>query len=178
MSTLITTTAQIGTIKDAGGNNTAMTIDSTGRIVTPARPAFRVCPANDKAISNNTTTVIQFDTKSGNSELFDTQGNFSTGNYRYTPQVAGYYSLSMSVLLESANYCIGTIQKNGVAQFTNRAWSESGLYSTAQVNGVIYLNGSGDYVDATVYHNVGSTQNIRGLDGDIAATYFCGYLIG
>ena len=32
MSTLVTTTAQIGTIKDAGGNNTAMTIDSSGVI--------------------------------------------------------------------------------------------------------------------------------------------------
>ena len=31
MSTLITTTAQIGTIKDAGGNATAMTIDSAGK---------------------------------------------------------------------------------------------------------------------------------------------------
>ena len=33
MSTLITTTAQIGTIKDAAGNANAMTIDSGGRPV-------------------------------------------------------------------------------------------------------------------------------------------------
>ena len=32
MSTLVTTTAQIGTIKDAGGNATSMTIDSSGVI--------------------------------------------------------------------------------------------------------------------------------------------------
>ena len=171
-------TLKVGTIQDHANGNNALVINNLGIVTTPARPAFRVCPSGDKAISNNTTTVIQFDTKSGNSELFDTQGNFSTGNYRYTPQVAGYYSLSMSVLLESANYCIGTIQKNGVAQFSNRAWSEGGLYSTAQVNGVIYLNGSGDYVDATVYHNVGSTQNIRGIDAGLNHTYFCGYLIG
>ena len=41
MSTLITTTAQIGTIKDAGGNNTAMTIDSAGRIKAPQTPLFQ-----------------------------------------------------------------------------------------------------------------------------------------
>lgn len=35
MSTLITTTAQIGTIKDAGGNNTAMTINNSGNIAMP-----------------------------------------------------------------------------------------------------------------------------------------------
>ena len=171
-------TLKVGTIQDHANGNNALLINNLGIVTTPARPAFRVCPSGDKAISNNTTTVIQFDTKSGNSELFDTQGNFSTGLYRYTPQVAGYYSLTMGVLLKSAHYCIGTIRKNGTGQFHNRAWSEGGLYSTAQVNGVIYLNGSSDYVDGTVYHNAGSTQNIRGLDGDIAATYFCGYLIG
>ena len=32
MSTLITTTAQIGTIKDAGGNQTAMTVDAAGNV--------------------------------------------------------------------------------------------------------------------------------------------------
>ena len=38
MSTLITTTAQIGTIKDSGGNATAMSIDSDGRVTYPSRP--------------------------------------------------------------------------------------------------------------------------------------------
>ena len=42
MSTLVTTTAQIGTIKDATGNATAMTIDSTGRVSQPNKPAFHV----------------------------------------------------------------------------------------------------------------------------------------
>ena len=171
-------TLKVGTIQDHANGNNALVINNVGIVTTPARPAFRVCPAGDKAIADNTTTVIQFDTKSGNSELFDTQGNFSTGLYRYTPQVAGYYSLTMSVLLESPNYVFATIRKNGTNQFANRAWSESGIFSTGQENGVIYLNGSGDYVDATVYHNAGSSKNIRGLDAGLEHTYFCGYLIG
>ena len=36
-----TTELDLATIKDSSGSNTAMTIDSTGRILTPARPAFR-----------------------------------------------------------------------------------------------------------------------------------------
>ena len=36
-----TTELDLATIKDSNGSNTAMTIDSTGRILTPARPAFR-----------------------------------------------------------------------------------------------------------------------------------------
>ena len=36
------TSLNVPTIKDSSGTNTAMTIDSTGRILTPARPAFFV----------------------------------------------------------------------------------------------------------------------------------------
>ena len=35
MSTLVTTTAQIGTIKDAGGNANAMTINNAGNVTIP-----------------------------------------------------------------------------------------------------------------------------------------------
>ena len=48
MSTLITTTAQIGTIKDAGGNATAMTIASSGditmggHVLNPHTPMFKI----------------------------------------------------------------------------------------------------------------------------------------
>ena len=171
-------TLKVGTIQDHANGNNALVINNQGIVTTPARPAFRVVRSADQAIADNTTTVIQFNTKSGNSELFDTQGNFSTGLYRYTPQVAGYYSLTMGVLLKSAHYLFATIRKNGTGQFVNRAWSESGIFSTGQVNGVIYLNGSSDYVDGTVYHNAGSTQNIRGLDAGLEHTYFCGFLIG
>jgi len=53
MSTLITTTAQIGTIKDAGGNATSMTIDNSGVITHAA--GFN----NYATASANNTTLIQ-----------------------------------------------------------------------------------------------------------------------
>ena len=171
-------TLKVGTIQDHANGNNALVINSSGVVTTPARPAFRVCPANDKAVADNTTSLIQFDTKSGNSELFDIGGYFNTSSFRYVPQVAGYYSVSMGVLLENDSYCIGIIRKNSTDQFSNRAWSESGLYSTAQVNGVLYMNGSSDYLHGYIYHNAGSTKNIRGLDAGLSFTYLCGYLIG
>tara|TARA_B100000886_G_C20120708_1_gene365764 strand:- start:52 stop:519 length:468 start_codon:yes stop_codon:yes gene_type:complete len=147
-------------------------------LLTSNNPKFRVVRSVDQAISNNSTTVIQFDDKSSNSELFDVGGYFNTSTYKYTPLVAGYYSIHMAVLLESASYLSAGINKNGTFQFGNRAWSESGIYSTGQISGVIYMNGSSDYLEGTVYHNVGSTQNIRGLDAGLGHTYFCGFLIG
>jgi len=171
-------TLKVGTIQDHANGNNALVINSSGVVTTPARPAFRVVRSADQAIADNTSTLIQFNTKSGNSELFDIGGYFNTSSFRYVPQVAGYYSLTMAVLLKSDDYQFATIRKNGANQFGNRAWSESGIFSTGQVTGVIHLNGSSDYIDATVYHNAGSSKNLRGLDGGIETTYMCGYLIG
>ena len=53
MSTLVTTTAQIGTIKDAGGNATSMTIDNSGVITHAA--GFN----NYATASANNTTLIE-----------------------------------------------------------------------------------------------------------------------
>ena len=170
-------TLKVGTIQDHSNGNDALLINNLGIVTTPARPAFRVALSADQSIPNNSATTIQFNDKSS-SGLFDTQGNFSTGLYRYTPQVAGYYSLTAGMLMEHNSPMYGTIRKNGVVEFQNRAHGESGaaLYPTTQVNGVIYMNGSSDYVECQVYHNAGSSQNCRG--GDKSATYFCGYLIG
>ena len=85
MSTLITSTAQIGTIKDSGGNATAMTIDSVGRVRQPAKPVFR---AEKRASSQGsiTTTKITFE-----HEAFDIGGNYDTSNSRFTAPVTGVY---------------------------------------------------------------------------------------
>ena len=171
-------TLKVDTIQHTGGT-TGLTINSGGVVLQPTKPVFRVNRSADQSIANDTVTVIQFDVKTGNNN-FDIGGYFNTSTYRYLPLVAGYYSFSMGVLLEDDMYVIGNIRKNGQVEFQNRAWTESGLYSTAQVNGVIYLNGSTDYVDGVVYHyeSGGGSKNIRGEDGDRSATYLCGFLIG
>ena len=55
MSTLITSTAQIGTIKDSGGNATAMTIDSTGRVFKPQTPFISLLRDVDGDYANGNT---------------------------------------------------------------------------------------------------------------------------
>ena len=58
MSTLITTTAQIGTIKDAGGNATAMTINSSGKthIAGSVINTFQFT-ASEQTISSDTVII-------------------------------------------------------------------------------------------------------------------------
>lgn len=152
---------------------------SGGAVAFPNKPVFRVVRSADQSIANDTVTVIQFNDKTGTS-CFDIGGYFNTSTYRYLPLVAGYYSFSMGVLLEDDMYLNLTMQKNGAAEFHNRAYTASSVFSTGQVNGVLYLNGSTDYVDGVVYHyeGGGGAKNIRGADADRSATYFCGFLIG
>lgn len=91
----------VGTIKEATGTNTAMTIDSTGRILQPANPKFSVYQS--VAISNadytaDATTDVPFDT-----EEFDV-GNcvvISSGVATFTAPVTGYYQFNLMVKMDS-----------------------------------------------------------------------------
>ena len=92
MSTLITTTAQIGTIKDAGGNQTAMTIDSTGRVLQPNKPAFHI---RLQSVSNVdfTSGVNLAGTTYYQSATLEEQGgsNFDISTGQYVAPLTGFY---------------------------------------------------------------------------------------
>ena len=80
----------VGTIKDATGTTTAMTIDSTGRILTPARPAFSGTHVNSGGNTGLTGTIIM------NTEDFDIGGNYNSTTGIYTVPVTGIYRYSFS----------------------------------------------------------------------------------
>ena len=101
MSTLITTTAQIGTIKDAGGNANAMTIDSTGRVLTPARPAFFAFPsANFSSGTGAGTTQIFASTQ------HNVGGHYSTSTGKFTVPIAGVYMFGSTIATDSSTSVI------------------------------------------------------------------------
>ena len=70
-----------------GGGTAALNIDSTGRVLTPARPAFGVRrDSSDQSITGSTYTVVEFET-----EEFDIGGNFDMSTHRFTAPIAGIY---------------------------------------------------------------------------------------
>ena len=90
MSTLITSTAQIGTIKDAGGNATAMTIDTSGRISSPQTPCFYAYRNGGSFYPDTTnSTKTPLDTT-----LVNVQNCWSTTNHQFTAPIAGTYSIT------------------------------------------------------------------------------------
>jgi|9_EtaG_2_1085328.scaffolds.fasta_scaffold06412_4 hypothetical protein len=88
----------LGTIKDAGNNATAMTIDSSGRILTPARPAFLARRNGTNLDLNN--EIMPFDSKTIYGG-FDTASGYNTSTYTYTCPIAGLYWFHVSSILGS-----------------------------------------------------------------------------
>ena len=85
-----TTELDLATIKEATGTTTAMTIDSTGRILTPARPAFRVTGVLNgwtNFVSNTKVNLLTtVDYNIGN--------HYDTSTYEFIAPVAGLYHFS------------------------------------------------------------------------------------
>tara|TARA_R100000655_G_scaffold36702_1_gene71141 strand:+ start:818 stop:1726 length:909 start_codon:yes stop_codon:yes gene_type:complete len=136
-------------------------------------PAFMVKQTGTQNITTGTWTKIQF-----NSEVYDTDGTFdSSSNYRFTPAVAGKYNFYLGItlddldddkLLQAQIYKNGsgegtslvqTVGNNGNKHSLNVSWSDT--------------SDSDDYYEGYVYHNIGSSEELR----TDYQTIFMGYKI-
>lgn len=122
---------------------------STGvTIAVDKGPAFSAYPATSQTISSSgTQSKILFGT-----EEFDTASCFSSS--RFTPNVEGYYQINSTVRFDGGGpgtgECMIVIWKNGSE--AKRGWNSGGTsfandFFSMSVSGLIYLNGSTDYVE-------------------------------
>ena len=81
MSTIVATNIQSDTIKHSGGT-TAMTIDSTGRVFQPTKPAFTAHRNSGGDISSGNVMVF-------NSTTVNIGGGFNTSTGKFTAPVGG-----------------------------------------------------------------------------------------
>jgi hypothetical protein len=128
-------------------------------------PAFSAYQSSAQSISGATNTKIQFQT-----EVFDTNNNFDpTTNYRFTPTVAGYYQVSAGFSVSGAaqvQQC--KIYKNGSTAIDG---SDASVTQSA-VTGLLYLNGSTDYIEAYAF-----SVNVKTIDNLASRTYFQASLV-
>jgi hypothetical protein len=127
----------------------AVAVSNGGTGLTAAPPAFSAYQSSAQSISSGTWTKIQFQT-----EDFDTASCFDNStNYRFTPNVAGYYQVTGRIRPNSTNgeAEIG-IYKNGSAWFhgSNVNVSSGNQWGTT-ATGLLYMNGSTDYVEIYLY---------------------------
>lgn len=156
----------------------ASSIASDVTVQVPARagnlmmdgPAFFATMTANISVSTGTYTLMQFNTVSATNN-FDTNSKFNTGTYTFTPNVAGYYQVTVSAAGPNASAgSLGVVlYKNG----TRYGWLQAAPNVSGGINctgtTLVYLNGSTDYIQAYCYQSTGSTQTIySGYD----ASYF------
>ena len=133
-------------------------------------PAFNTT-SGALTISHATWTKIPF-----NNENFDTNNNFNTTNNRFTPTVAGYYMFTLSVFMGfTSNRGAVAIYKNGgsaIQRLDQGSNSNGGI--SFEANGLLYMNGSTDYVEGYVYQESGGNVN---MNTDPTLTQFSGCMI-
>ena len=150
-----------------------MKIDSSGRVTTPAQPAFRAQQGAASGLGAGSTTMGFDDTVTG---TFDIGGNFNNSTNRFTAPVAGIYHFNASIRCDSMNaYFRISIVKNGAANYYTNNHAiygvPSGNYENLQVGGILNL-AANDYVTVVIYAVSDTSWNSQG-EG-----YFSGYLVG
>jgi hypothetical protein len=122
-------------------------------------PAFNAYASAAQTVTSATPTKIAI-----NTENFDTNSNFDTTNYRFTPTVEGYYQVNGTVLGTGATTITALlvfIYKNGVNIRRTGLVTSLGAGSNSQVSvsEVIYMNGSTDYIE--LYGQVNGTGTLQ-----------------
>jgi hypothetical protein len=156
-------------VTGSGSGANAITIDASQNVVVPkgvgGTPAFSAYQSSAQTLSSSTYTKLQFQT-----EEFDTSSCFdSTTNYRFTPNVAGYYLFSTSFTVAAF------LAQNQLAIYKNGAIFKQGFNNSGSgqpnMSALIYMNGSTDYVEAYAWLSGG-----QALTAGAASTYFQGFL--
>jgi|LakMenEpi03Aug12_release.lakeMendotaPanAssembly.Ray.scaffolds.fasta_scaffold872920_2 hypothetical protein len=160
--------------------STVLTLPATsGTVLTSAStqvtgPAFSAYLNADVTITNNSFLKITCDV-----ENFDTASVYSTSTGRFTPNVAGYYSIGgrSQILMSATNgEFFLAVYKNG-SQFQRLTGvpAVANCYSSPASDTIVYLNGSTDYVELYGYQSSGVSRTLQGNTDQL--TYFYGYLV-
>lgn len=163
---IVSTGDSSGSLALQAGGTTIATVSSTGVAVTgnvtatgnmlSNGPTFSAYPSGVQSIPNATWTKLAFQV-----EEWDTANCFdSTTNYRFTPNVAGYYQLNGSVQWSGATFT----GENGLQFYKNG----TGWKATTDLNSaaygiagscLVYLNGTTDYVELYAIQGSGGAKN-------------------
>ena len=153
------------------GTQTVNIPDATGTMMVSGNmPAFSAT-AGALTIAASTFTKIPF-----SSLVYDTNSNYNTSTYRFTPTVAGYYWIKVQFFLGvSGGRTAASIYKNGsdVCQTLVPSSNTNGGISVVS-QALVSFNGSTDYVEAYAYQESGGTGAIN---TSANLTLFQGYMV-
>ena len=142
----------------AVSGTTTLTLPASTGTVMVNGPAFSAYLSSSQTISASTQTAIAFNTK-----VFDTATAFNnTGStvtlnglsapaYSFCPNIAGYYQVTVAAQPTGVvSGCEVSIYKNGTAYLLG-PYPNAGTSPNILVTGLVYLNGTGDYVNGYIF---------------------------
>ena len=174
---------KVSALQDPTNSNTAMSIDTSGRVTTPARPAFLV---HRGGVSANLTEGNDHQILPFNTVEFDIGSNYNTTNYNYVCPVDGVYFFALNVRFDGAStggYVRGLIYRgNDAATITGVAsqvgdvlhaitGNHASNYESMVCSGVL-LCSAGDIVTAMGGHQTDTSIFLQ------SESQFSGYLVG
>jgi hypothetical protein len=158
MASIITATTANGLVSSADNSGVLQLASGTGNLVTVPSvtgtamvsgnmPAFSAYQNSAQTFTTGAFNKLQIDT-----EEFDTANCFNTGNYRFTPNVAGYYQVNAVYNLGGSGTTLAVIFKNGSAFKYGVNSTGSSPYGNS-VSCLMYMNGTTDYIEFYGYTN-------------------------
>ena len=170
-------TLKVNTIQHTGGT-TGMTIDSSGRVLLPSLPAFRVSLNSDQSITATGDHEIAWDegTTSESDNSF-TQGGFSWSSGVVTVPVAGVYCFSVILRVDSigSGYIVGKLLKNNDQSSNSEAYIIDGSPPSNYANltgSTVYKCNANDNIRMKITSSADTSYTVQNQ------SIFSGHLVG
>ena len=161
------------TVPATAGTRTATFPAATGTVMVSGNiPAFSAYNTIATSMPNATFVKLQ-----NSAEEFDTANCYDNAtNYRFTPNVAGYYQLNATwACATNTSVMLIAIYKNGTLAKAGNQMVNNGAFVQACISTLIYFNGSTDYVELYGYQAGGTTVTAY-TGSQPAYGYFQGFL--
>jgi hypothetical protein len=129
----------------------------------------------NQSISANTDVIIQF------VDDFDPKNWWNSSTYQFTPTIAGYYNIFVGVWLDNPgvtnNQGNVQVRKNGNSFIIIQNPLNNVTGQAFEASKIVYLNGTTDYVDFTIYQASTGSVNILQGTANGSGTWFSASLI-
>lgn len=119
--------------------------------------AFSAVSDADQSLTTGVATKLLFQ-----SELLDANASYDTTNSRYTPKIAGYYQVNAQMYLGNTAAALAQVQirKNGAFVQEARGLVNASFAMTISISGLVFLNGTTDYLEIYGQQNTGANLNV------------------
>lgn len=151
-------------------SNYTLTVPATNATLAINGPVFNATMSANQTISSATSTKVAFNV----APSFGSASNgWDTANNRFQPTVAGYYLITGCVYATGtgwADQSLIWITKNGSNEL--RCQDAGAKSYNLIINGMVYLNGTTDYLEIYAYSSSGKT-----IDSGASLTWVRGCLV-